>query len=130
MDASNPGGRQQGAKERQADEALKGKTARAAIVVPVLPRFPREEDESRSRPRLARSPEARFAEAIGLARAIDLDPVYTEIVTVNVPRPATLLGTGKIEELAEHIKQAANDYYDKYWKSYWKRLHEKHAVGR
>ncbi|WP_373695940.1 GTPase HflX [Aquibium pacificus] len=106
MDASNPGGRQQGAKERQADEALKGKTARAAIVVPVLPRFPREEDESRSRPRLARSPEARFAEAIGLARAIDLDPVYTEIVTVNVPRPATLLGTGKIEELAEHIKQA------------------------
>ena len=30
----------------------------------------------------------------------------------------------------EHIKQAANDYYDKYWKSYWKRLHEKHAAGR
>jgi hypothetical protein len=30
----------------------------------------------------------------------------------------------------EHIKQAANDYYDTYWKSYWKRLHEKHAAGR
>jgi len=28
----------------------------------------------------------------------------------------------------EHIDQAAQDYYDKYWKDYWKRLHEKHAV--
>ena len=23
---------------------------------------------------------------------------------------------------------AAQDYYDKYWKDFWKRLHEKHAV--
>jgi hypothetical protein len=30
----------------------------------------------------------------------------------------------------DHIKGAANDYYDKYWKSYWKRLHEKHAAKR
>ncbi|HAA60046.1 MAG TPA: hypothetical protein DCE39_03855 [Planctomycetaceae bacterium] len=30
----------------------------------------------------------------------------------------------------DHIKKAANDYYDKYWKSYWKRLHEKHAATR
>lgn len=29
-----------------------------------------------------------------------------------------------------HIKEAANDYYDKYWKSYWKRLQEKHATKR
>lgn len=28
----------------------------------------------------------------------------------------------------EHIDQAAQDYYDKYWKDYWKRLHEKHAA--
>ena len=27
----------------------------------------------------------------------------------------------------EHIDQAAQDYYDKYWKDYWKRLHEKHS---
>jgi hypothetical protein len=25
-----------------------------------------------------------------------------------------------------HIKDAANDYYDKYWSSFWKRLEEKH----
>lgn len=28
----------------------------------------------------------------------------------------------------EHIDQAAQDYYDKYWKDYWKRLHDKHAA--
>ncbi|MEC9004381.1 MAG: serine hydrolase domain-containing protein [Planctomycetota bacterium] len=27
----------------------------------------------------------------------------------------------------EHIKEAANDYYDKYWKEYWQRLSDKHA---
>jgi len=32
----------------------------------------------------------------------------------------------KVEQL-EHIKKAANDYYDKYWKSFWKRLADKHS---
>lgn len=27
----------------------------------------------------------------------------------------------------DHIKAAANDYYDKYWKDYWQRLHDKYA---
>jgi len=27
----------------------------------------------------------------------------------------------------EHIDQAAQDYYDKYWKDFWSRLHEKYA---
>jgi len=26
----------------------------------------------------------------------------------------------------EHIKEAANDYYDEYWKDYWQRLRDKH----
>jgi hypothetical protein len=26
----------------------------------------------------------------------------------------------------EHIDQAAQDYYDLYWKDYWKRLHQKY----
>nr|WP_235679378.1 GTPase HflX [Aquibium microcysteis] len=75
------------------------------MIVPVLPRFHRDDDENTGRPRLTRSPEARHDEAVGLARAIDLQPVHTEIVTVNDPRPATLIGTGKIEELAERIKE-------------------------
>jgi len=32
----------------------------------------------------------------------------------------------KVAKLA-HIDCAAQDYYDKYWKDYWQRLHEKHA---
>jgi GTP-binding protein HflX len=52
-----------------------------------------------------RSPEARHDEAVGLANAIDLELVHTAIVTVNDPRPATLLGTGKVEELAEIVKE-------------------------
>ena len=38
--------------------------------------------------------------------------------------PATAPKVAKLE----HIDQAAQDYYDKYWKDFWKRLHEKHAV--
>ena len=33
----------------------------------------------------------------------------------------------KVEKL-EHIDLAAQDYYDTYWKDFWPRLHEKHAV--
>ena len=43
---------------------------------------------------------ARLDEAVGLARAIDLEVVGSAALTVKNPRPATLLGTGKVEELA------------------------------
>ena len=46
-----------------------------------------------------RSPEARVEEAAGLARAIDLEIVDTVTVPLATPRPATLLGSGKVEEL-------------------------------
>ncbi|TYR31171.1 GTPase HflX [Mesorhizobium microcysteis] len=52
-----------------------------------------------------RAPQARLEEAIGLAGAIDLDTVHSEIVTINDPRPATLLGTGKLEEFAAIVKE-------------------------
>ena len=80
-------------------------TARALIVVPVLTRQPRAAAEDGARPRTQRSPQARLEEAVGLAGAIDLDTIHSEIVTVNDPRPATLLGSGKIEELAEIVKE-------------------------
>ena len=34
--------------------------------------------------------------------------------------------TPKVKQL-KHIQKAANDYYDKYWKSFWKRLADKHS---
>ncbi|MBN9236292.1 MULTISPECIES: GTPase HflX [Phyllobacteriaceae] len=79
------------------------KATRALVIVPVLPNHPRQEDDS-GRVRLARSPEARLDEAVGLTRAIDLDPVQTSITIVAEPRPATLLGSGKVSELAEAVK--------------------------
>jgi GTP-binding protein HflX len=82
-------------------------TARAVVVVPVLTRTGRVEEVSSSgRPRLSRSPEARHDEAVGLARAIDLDPVHTAIVPVADPRPSTLLGSGKVDEFAGIVKDA------------------------
>jgi len=88
-------------------EAVPESTGRAVVVVPVLTRHPRNDDsgDSLSRPRLSRSPQARHDEAVGLALAIDLEPVYTEIVTVADPRPATLIGSGKIEDLAAVVAE-------------------------
>jgi GTP-binding protein HflX len=80
-------------------------SARALIIVPVLTRQQRHEREETARPRLARSPQARLEEAIGLAGAIDLDTVRADIVTVSDPRPATLLGSGKVEEFAGLVKE-------------------------
>ena len=37
--------------------------------------------------------------------------------------------TPKVEDLP-HIKKAANDYYDKYWKDFWQRLYDKHGLER
>jgi len=47
-----------------------------------------------------RTPEARLEEAAGLARAIDLNVVQAGLVTLNNIRPATYLGTGKVDEIA------------------------------
>jgi GTP-binding protein HflX len=76
---------------------------RAVVIVPLLGRSPRT-DEDTGRPRLNRSPEARLDEAVGLAQAIDLDIVHKAIVTLNAPRPSTLFGSGKVEEIAQIIK--------------------------
>ncbi|AZN99916.1 GTPase HflX [Mesorhizobium sp. M9A.F.Ca.ET.002.03.1.2] len=103
------------ARKKDADRSVREKTAyqlgaeaegstRAVVIVPVLTRQPRG-DEDTNRPRLMRSAEARHDEAVGLARAIDLDPIHTAVVTVNDPRPATLLGSGKVAEFAEIVKE-------------------------
>jgi len=47
-----------------------------------------------------RTPEARLEEAMGLARAIDLNVVEGGIVTLNAIRPSTYVGKGKVDEIA------------------------------
>ena len=51
-----------------------------------------------------RSFAARLDEAVGLAAAIDLTVVEPIQVLLTAFRPATYLGKGKVEELAERIK--------------------------
>ncbi|MFN0023088.1 MAG: GTPase HflX [Parvularculaceae bacterium] len=46
-----------------------------------------------------RTPEARLEEACGLAEAIDLKVLLREIVSLVEPKPATLIGTGKVEAI-------------------------------
>ncbi|OAB55906.1 GTPase HflX [Phormidium willei BDU 130791] len=53
-----------------------------------------------------RSAEARLAEAVGLAEAIDLDVVLRQVVRVDRKRPASLFGSGQIERLAAEIEAA------------------------
>jgi GTP-binding protein HflX len=52
-----------------------------------------------------RTPASRLAEACGLALAIDLEIVAAEVVRVSEPRPATLIGSGKVERLKEIIEE-------------------------
>jgi GTP-binding protein HflX len=51
-----------------------------------------------------RAPEARLEEAVGLANAIDLTVVYSGLVPLGEIRPATFMGKGKVEEIADLVK--------------------------
>jgi GTP-binding protein HflX len=51
-----------------------------------------------------RVPEARLEEAAGLAAAIDLHITRSLIVQLAAPRPATYIGSGKVEELAGLVR--------------------------
>lgn len=55
-----------------------------------------------------RSGEARLAEAVGLAQAIDLTVVEADVVNVPNVRPSTLFGAGIVERFAELIKTHEN----------------------
>ena len=65
---------------------------------------PRNTAGSKQQASSGRSPQARLEEAIGLARAIDLEIVDSGLVTISEPRPATYIGKGKVEELAGLIR--------------------------
>lgn len=56
---------------------------------------------------IRRTPEARLEEAVGLAQAIDLEVVGAEIARIDRPQPATFVGRGVVERLAERIEAEA-----------------------
>lgn len=51
-----------------------------------------------------RSPDGRLAEAAGLALAIDLEVVDTLFVPLRQIRPSTLIGTGRVDDIADRVK--------------------------
>ncbi len=72
---------------------------RAVVIVPV-----RKVAESEAAGAAKLSSRERLAEAVGLARAIGLDICFSGTAPLAQIRPATLLGSGKVEELAAIVK--------------------------
>jgi len=88
-----------------AEHATRKDPTRAIVLHPVL-RDPSVSTTQRSAVQTAAlanadlmPPDARLEEAVGLAQAIDLDVVQSGAVRLARPRPSTLLGPGKVEEL-------------------------------
>jgi GTP-binding protein HflX len=76
-----------------------GETGRAIVIEPWLRQPPARTASARAGAD-ARTPEARLAEAVGLARAIDLNVVDQGLVPLTEIRPATYIGKGKVDEIA------------------------------
>jgi GTP-binding protein HflX len=77
-------------------EQQKASGSRTRVVCPYLTARSSGADRGPSR-----SPQARREEAIGLAKAIDLDVIGADTVMLPEIRPATYLGKGKVESIAE-----------------------------
>jgi GTPase len=54
---------------------------------------------------MPRSADDQLVEAIGLARAISLEVCAAQLVPIGRPRPSTLLGSGKVEEIAALVAE-------------------------
>ncbi|MBV9260873.1 MAG: GTPase HflX, partial [Pseudolabrys sp.] len=74
----------------------RGQSGRAIVIEPWL----RRSSAQSSRVDNPRTPEGKLDEAIGLARAIDLDVIEGGLVPLNTIQPATYIGTGKVDEIA------------------------------
>ena len=76
---------------------------RAVVIIPVLKqgRQPKEASATTA----PRTMEAKLEEAKGLALAIDLNITAGLIVPVNQPKPGTLFGSGKIEEIKQLLDE-------------------------
>lgn len=85
-------------------EKRKENLSRALVFVPVLARHASASDDS-GRAGGHHSPEERKVEAAGLAEAIELNVLDARIVQIANPKPATLFGSGKVEELAELVRE-------------------------
>ena len=74
------------------------------MLVPVWKRQVRVGEKTKPFPQI-HTPENRLAEAVGLAKAIDLDVIDATIVPLSEPRPSTLLGSGKVDEVGQRVSE-------------------------
>ncbi len=72
---------------------------RALVLLPALNKA------RKARQPAERSAEARLEEGVGLARAIDLEVVDAIIAPLTSLRPATLIGSGKVEEIGHKVEE-------------------------
>ena len=89
---------------RRAPEVTRAPRQRVLVLVPVWKRQVRVGEKTKPFPQI-HTPENRLAEAVGLCNAIELDIVDALIVPLSEPRPATLIGKGKVDELRESIAE-------------------------
>ncbi len=75
------------------------KRVRTLVLVPIC-----HESKGESISRVC-SVSSRVQEILGLARAINLEVIYYETVTIIIPRPATLFGTGKVDAIAHYTSE-------------------------
>lgn len=80
------------------EEALKPE--RAIVLVPEF-----SSNKISDNKQTRRSPLSRLEEAKGLAHAISLNVVYSDIINLKVMRPSSLFGRGKIDEIADIIHE-------------------------
>jgi GTPase len=76
-------------------------SGRALVIEPALRRGGADHARAAA---AERGPAAKLDEAVGLARAIDLEVEQSGIIMLSALRPATYLGKGKVEEIAGLVK--------------------------
>jgi GTP-binding protein HflX len=81
----------------------RSQTGRAIVLGPYL-RRPAPSPKGPHHRKSERTPQARLEEVVELSRAIDLDVVNAGIVPLQEIRPATFIGTGKVDEIAGLVK--------------------------
>lgn len=76
----------------------------AVVFAPILDKKPAKDARGESLDAPERTPQARLDEAVGLAVAINLDVRASRVIPIPRPKPATLFGAGKVEELAALVR--------------------------
>ena len=73
------------------------------VLHPILTTYKTEDGDSSRK--FDRDPDAALEEAVGLAHAINLQIVHTEIVRLKMATPATLIGSGIVERIKDAVHE-------------------------